>query len=371
MTREPHPPRERLLARFVLDFLPDPLVILDDRGRLIDSNVAAMGRERCDLPALFAAEEPEPAIAGFLAQLRANGRATRSLPGGDELPQPVLLEGFALEEHFIVLARDPASSALIEELQQSRRMETLGLMTARVAHDLNNLLTPILIIGKELRTELDTHGLAATLARDVESAASRAVNLVADLTGFARPRAPTVEIVSLNSVVSAMRPLLEVIAGKGVRLRLSFDERPTNVRVDRGRLEQALLNLATNSVNAMPHGGELSITTANVAIGHTGKPGGQSASYVVLVVNDTGIGMPEDVRTRAFDDFFTTRGETGGTGLGLTSVRHFVEQSDGMVALSSEVGRGTSVVIHLPQVVRSEPRGSLRPSPKRPSGGWR
>jgi signal transduction histidine kinase len=361
-----------LLGRFALESLPDPLVILAADGSWVDGNLAALAREHFDLPALFDVDAPEPAVAGFLAQLRANGRSSLSLPGSDEQQQqPVLLEGFALDEYFVVMARDPATSTLMEELQQSRRMETLGLMTARVAHDLNNLLTPIMIIGKELRTELDASGAVATLGRDIESAASRAVNLVADLVGFARPRASTVEIVSLNSVVSAMRPLLEVIAGKRVRLRMSLDERATNVRVDRGRLEQTLLNLAANSVNAMPHGGELSITTANVAIGQVGKPGGETTSQVVLVINDTGIGMTEDVRMRAFDDFFTTRADAGGTGLGLTSVRHFVEQSDGAISLSSEVGRGTSVVIHLPQASRSEPRSSLRPGQRRPPGGSR
>ena len=359
---------ERLLARFVMEHCSVPLVILDAAGRVVTSNLAAGADERCDLRELFAGMPEDVAATDFLEQLRAKGRATRALPALDELRAPLVLEGYALDDHFVVVARDQSARALLDELAQARRMETLGLMTARVAHDLNNLLTPILIICRELRTELDEQASSSLLARDVESAAARAVNLVGDLVGFARPRLPSTEVVSVSSVVSAMRPLMEVIMGKTVQLRLTLDERPTNVRVDRGRLEQALLNLVTNAVNAMPHGGELRITTANVITGQLGEAPHSRMAYVVLVVSDSGIGMTDDVRTRAFDDFFTTRSGRGGTGLGLTSVRHFVEESNGLIALTSELGKGTSVVIHLPLVSRTSFRRSIRPGSGPPSG---
>jgi signal transduction histidine kinase len=359
---------ERLLARFVMEHCSDPLVILDADGRVVTSNLAAGADERCDLRELFSSVPADAAATDFLEQLRATGRATRALPALDELQPPLHLEGYALADHFVVVARDPSARALLDELAQARRMETLGLMTARVAHDLNNLLTPILIMCRELRMDLDEHGSPSLLARDVESAAARAVNLVGDLVGFARPRLPSTEVVSVSAVVSAMRPLMEVLLGKAVPLRLTLDERPTNVRIDRGRLEQALLNLVTNAANAMPHGGELRITTANVTVGQLGDTLHSRMAYVVLVVSDSGIGMTDDVQTRAFDDFFTTRSGRGGTGLGLTSVRHFVEQSNGLIALTSEVGKGTSVVIHLPLVSRSGSRRSLRPGSKPPSG---
>jgi signal transduction histidine kinase len=359
---------ERLLARFVMEHCRVPLLILDAEGRVVTSNHAAGADERCDLCGLFAGVPQDAAVADFLEQLRATGRATRALPALDDLQPPLVLEGYAIGEHFVVVARDQSARALYDELVQARRMETLGLMTARVAHDLNNLLTPILIMCRELRTDLDGDGSTSLLARDVESAAGRAVNLVGDLVGFARPRLPATEVVSVSAVVSAMRPLMEVILGRTVQLRLTLDERPTNVRIDRGRLEQALLNLVTNAATAMPHGGELRVTTANVTVGQLGETPHHRMAYVVLVVSDSGIGMTDDIRMRAFDDFFTTRSGHGGTGLGLTSVRHFVEESNGLIALTSEPGKGTSVVIHLPLVSRSGLRRSLAPDSKPPSG---
>jgi signal transduction histidine kinase len=195
------------------------------------------------------------------------------------------------------------------------------------------------------------------LARDIEATAERASSLVKSVLGFARPRPWRVQPVTLSSVVSALRPLIELITGPEIKLVLALDERPLQVNVDRSQLEQAILNLISNARNAMPHGGELTITTTQASLGQHHGNEGLLSPHVVLIIHDTGVGMPDDVQRRAFDPFFTTRAASGGTGLGLTSVQQFVRENQGLIMLDSEAGRGTTVVVHLPRAEKESPAG--------------
>lgn len=350
---------EQLLARFVLELLPDPMLMLDPSGALLEANRAAREFEPCELQKLFSTTPREPSVDEFSKELERSGYAIRELPGVQVEPaRRFSLVGFALDDHFFVLVRNASDAALLErELHQYRRVRTLGLVTARFAHDLNNLLTPILLLSRELAETMPPHD-SLGLARELEATALRAVAMVKDVIEFTRPRTANLEILSVNSTIFALRPLISLLLGKAVTLRLSLDEGPTYVQANRSRFEQALLNLVTNAKAAMPHGGELTITTANVSTGHEHGGKGPRQSYVVIVLNDTGIGMTEGVRARAFDDFFSTRAARGGTGLGLGSVRQFVQDSAGLITIDSEVGRGTSVIIHLP---RTEPPRPLQP----------
>lgn len=372
MTSLTRSPLDSVLARFVLQHLEAPMLVLDGDGTIVETNRAMAELEDRELSALLSAPAASPLMAGFLAELRANGRAARELPAtrhdepgvlarqapSDPLRRPRLV-GVAIDEHMIVtLQSSTPSSTLEEELRQCRRMQTLGLMTARIIHDLNNLLTPILIFSRDLTEDRTLEAEARGLVRDLESAAQRAAALVKDVLEFARPRAPAVDTVNLNAVILAMRPMINLALGKNVTLRVSLDTGPTHVRVDRGRLEQTLLNLVNNAVSAMPHGGELCVATANVSVSPPHAEGAAPSAYVALVLNDTGIGMTDEVRARAFDAFFTTRSALGGTGLGLSSVREFVRDSAGLIQIDSEVGRGTSVIIHLPRVPREPARVS-------------
>lgn len=342
------------LSRFVLDHLPDPVLVLDTSGNIVESNRAARDGERySDISEPFQQREVPPSVASFLARLRATGHARLELGRRSSAPEqpPLELRGVAVDRYFIVtLERNAKVAALEGELRQFRRVETLGLLTARLVHDLNNLLLPILLFSRDLTSELEERGQNATLARDIEATAERAAWLVKSVLGFARPRPWRVQPVTLGSVVSALRPLMELITGPDIKLILALDEQPLQVNVDRSQLEQAILNLVSNAKNAMPHGGELTITSTQASLGQQHhERDGLLAPHVVLIVNDTGVGMTDDVQRRAFDPFFTTRAATGGTGLGLTSVQQFVRESHGLIMLDSEAGRGTTIVIHLPR----------------------
>lgn len=347
-----------VLSRFVLDHLPEPVLVLDTTGNIIQANRAARDGERySEIAEPFQQKELPPSVVSFLGRLRATGRAQLELGrrGAPEEQPPLKLQGVEVDRYFVVtLERNTRVAALEGELRHFRRVETLGLLTARLVHDLNNLLLPMLVFSRDLASELEERGQNATLARDIEATAERASSLVKSVLGFARPRPWRAQPVNLSSVISALRPLIELITGADINLVLALDERPLQVHVDRSQLEQAILNLVSNAKNAMPHGGELTLTTTQASLGQRHGDEGVLSPHVVLIVDDTGIGMPDDVQRRAFDPFFTTRAAGGGTGLGLTSVQEFVRENHGLIMLDSEAGRGTTVILHLPRAEKDK-----------------
>jgi signal transduction histidine kinase len=338
------------LSRFVVEHLSQPVFVLDPAGNVVAANRAADPDAHPDLTAPFRAETRDAEVVAFLECLRATGQASlENYPEWTSGGQPAFqLRGTALDGFFVVTVEPPRprSAPRESEQRQLRRLDTLGLLTARVAHDINNLLTPLLLLSRELVTDLEATGQNPTVAQEIELTAQRAACLLQSLLGFVRPTRNRTELLTLNTAVSEMRPLLDMLAGPDVQITLSVDDRPPKVQVDRVQLEQSLLNLVSNSIHAMPQGG-----TLRISVTHThAQPGNGSPSptHAVLVVDDTGCGMTPDVQQRAFDAFFTTRAAAGGTGLGLSSVQHFVKEHSGRITLDSEAGRGTRIAIHLP-----------------------
>jgi len=341
----------------VLDGFKEPLIVIDDQGTVVDANRAASAGSGLDLISLFGKVGDDPRLSAFLRELRVKDRHALEL----ELPasnvaRHFLLEGVVVDGKAVILARDRTEQQnQDEEVRQLRRMQALGLVTASVVHDFNNLMVPILCLSELLTKELDRSSPAASLAADVRFAAERAAALVRDIYTLTRAREASREPVDLSGVIKDLLPLIErMLAGK-VELCLGLEARLGNALVDRERLEHAILNLIANARDAMPHGGRLTITTANVAFvaDPANSDGSGAPSYVTLVVEDTGVGMTEAVRARVFDSFYTTK-EAGGTGLGLASVKRFVGESGGLIALHSEPGRGTLVTMHLPRIGRHE-----------------
>jgi len=361
MTQEGSYQRELVLPRFLLEGFSDPLVVLNEHGAVVDSNRPA--KEACgfDIVALFEQATDDPQVQEFLGQLRANGSATLELQrvmkkGG---VGQFVLKGVQVGAHAVVVLRDLTERrTLDEEVRQLRRMQSLGFVTASVIHDFNNLMVPIRCLSELLSKELQAESSAAALAAEVRFAAERAASLVRDVHVLTRARTSALEPLDLSAVILEMRPLVDRMLGGNIDLELALDERLGEAVLDRERLENAVLNLIANARDAMPHGGRLTISTANVAF--VGGPGDDDASsppgYVALIVEDSGIGMTEEVRARVFDRFYTTKhpGSGSGSGLGLASVQRFVTESGGLIALHSEPGRGTTITIHLPRVGRRE-----------------
>jgi signal transduction histidine kinase len=262
--------------------------------------------------------------------------------------------------------------ALADQLRQSQKMEAMGQLTGGLAHDFNNMLS--VIIGSLTLIKRRLARGEADVGKYVDSAleaADRAANLTHRLLAFSRRQPLAPQPVDVNKLVAGMSDLLRRTIGEQIRVETVLAGGLWRTRVDRGELENAILNLAVNARDAMADGGRLTIETANChlddtyASAHVEVPAGQ---YVLVAVTDNGCGMPPDVRAMAFDPFFTTKGVGKGTGLGLSQVHGFVKQSGGHVKIYSEPGDGTTIKLYLPRFHGTEQaameRSTDRPMPR-------
>jgi len=259
-----------------------------------------------------------------------------------------------------------------ERLRQSQKMEAVGQLTGGIAHDFNNLLTIILANLQLLDDELAPGSSSQQLATSATRAAVRGAELTRKLLVFARRQRLETQSLDVNELVSNMTTMLARTLGEHIRIDEVLTSNLPLVLADAGQLETALLNLAVNARDAMPHGGQLTIETSAVTITATADTldgGVEPGSYIVIAVSDSGVGMSAEVAAKAFEPFFTTKDAGKGTGLGLSMVYGFVKQSGGYVSLQSELGHGTTVTLFLPQSTRvqarklgsatdEEPRGS-------------
>jgi len=256
---------------------------------------------------------------------------------------------------------DETRSRLQEELQRATKMESIGRLAGGVAHDFNNILTAIVGNASIAMADLGSGHKCTPLLREVVKAAENASSLTRQLLSFARKQ-PVVPVpIDLNSVVANLRGMLARIIGEDVALRTELAEDIDAVKVDPGQLEQILLNLVVNARDAMPQGGELTISTANVELdAETNAHPGISlpGKYVALAMRDNGCGMSDEAKRHLFEPFFTTKPKGKGTGLGLAMVYGSVAQAGGSIAIESEIGKGTTVRIFLPRCDEA-PRSSL------------
>jgi signal transduction histidine kinase len=247
-----------------------------------------------------------------------------------------------------------------ERLAQAAKLEAIGRLAGGVAHDFNNLLT---VIIANATLVLDDLPPGAAMREDLEpilDAAERARNVTSQLLLYSRKQESRPEELRLDVVVEQFSRIASRLIGEHIRLRISHDPRVGTVRVDRTQLEQALMNLATNARDAMPHGGTLSVETRPPTpeeLAESGRLSGER--FVVLSVADTGVGIDLATREKIFEPFFTTK-DARGTGLGLAIVRSVVELARGHVLVSAEPEGGTRFTLLLPEV--SQPAPSTRAS---------
>ena len=229
-------------------------------------------------------------------------------------------------------------------------MEAVGQLAGGVAHDFNNILTGITGYVELVLAEVDDAGVRRDLEQ-IRQFADRAAGLTHQLLAFSRRQPLQMSAVNLNELVKATTAMIERLIGEDVELRFVPGDDLASVRAHSGQIEQVLMNLAVNSRDAMPDGGQLIIETLNVTLDrayasrHTAVGAGE---FVMLAVSDTGCGMDKEEHERAFEPFFTTKELGKGTGLGLSTVYGIVKQHDGNIWLYSEPGRGTCFKIYFP-----------------------
>ncbi|MCB5176927.1 PAS domain-containing protein [Microvirga lenta] len=241
-----------------------------------------------------------------------------------------------------------------EALRQAQKMEAVGQLTGGIAHDFNNLLTGIVGSLDLMQTRIAQGRTEAVerYAKAAMSSAQRAAGLTHRLLAFARRQPLAPRTVDTNKLVVSMEDLLRRTLGEAVQMEFVTAGGLWLTRCDPHQLESAILNLAINARDAMPDGGRLTIETCNTHLDHAYTalhPGVRPGQYVCVAVTDTGTGMPPEVIERAFDPFFTTKPLGQGTGLGLSMIYGFAQQSEGHARIYSEVGQGTTVKIYLPR----------------------
>jgi PAS domain S-box-containing protein len=257
------------------------------------------------------------------------------------------LLGFAKVIRDVTIAREAALALerTREQLHQSQKMEALGQLTGGVAHDFNNLLMVISAAVRALEKDSIEPEQLNTILREMRAALERGTDLTRQLLAFGRRDPLRSKIVDPAGRLNDMKGMLERSLRPDIKLKFSSPKDVWGIDVDPGQLDLAILNLTVNARDAMPKGGIVTIATQNVS-----EPGGD---FVQISVIDAGVGMPSEVRLRAFEPFFSTKEPGRGTGLGLSQVHGFASQSGGSVWIESEIGKGTTVRLLLPKADES------------------
>jgi PAS domain S-box-containing protein len=231
--------------------------------------------------------------------------------------------------------------ALEEQVRQTQKLESLGLLAGGIAHDFNNILAVIGanigLLGETAQAPEDRE-----LIEEVEGAVGRAASMTRQLLAFSRKQVTEPVVLDLNTAITDTRKMLRRMVGDDVVIATSLEPELGRVRIDPGHLVQVLMNLAVNARDAMAQGGTFTLTTRNVH--------GKAGDEVMISVADTGSGIPPGIKERVFEPLFTTKGIGKGTGLGLSVVHGIIDEAGGRIELRSEVGIGTTFEIYLPVV---------------------
>jgi two-component system, cell cycle sensor histidine kinase and response regulator CckA len=357
--------------RSLFDANPHPLIVYDrETLRFLAANTAAcalygytheemlsIGVREIQLPqdeALMreALNTPLPALThrGVWRQRRRDG----SVVEVDVTAHDVEFEGYSAR---LVLALDVTERRAAERavreaetrLRDVQRLEAVGRLAGGVAHDFNNLLTAILGNTDEILRDIPGEAPIRGQIEEIRQTAERAARLTRQLLAYGRRQVLRPQLLDINEIATSLEPLIRATAGDAVALELTLMNDLPRVLVDPQQIRQVLLNLVVNAAEAMPDGGTLRIETGvqDQAVTAGAVPL-QPGSYVRMVVEDTGSGMPPAIVERALEPFFTTKPQGLGSGLGLSTAYGIVRQSGGTLRLKSKPGDGTSVVVLLP-----------------------
>ncbi len=262
---------------------------------------------------------------------------------------------------FVAAMRDITQELRMEQqYHHAQKLESIGRLSGGVAHDLNNLLSPILGYGEMILEDSADSDPIREPVEEIVEAARRARDLVGQLLAFSRKQRLEFSPVNLNTLVRDFERLLRRMIPEDVSIEIVLGQDLPSILGDSGHLEQVVMNLAVNAQDAMPEGGRLTIRTKRVRLDETAALDLEevnSEPYVLLEVSDTGHGMDAATCEQVFEPFFTSKGLAGGTGLGLSTVYGIVKQHGGRVAIESEVGKGTTCRIFLPAVEDADQEG--------------
>jgi signal transduction histidine kinase len=333
-----------------------PFVVLTKHGGGIERNPTAAGLAKTlgNVALLERPFHPTTLVSVVQSSLRSRRRQYECKRLNDELEIRVNERTAELAAVNRQLLRQIEERERVETtLRQMQRLEAVGQLTSGVAHDFNNLLTVVLGNIGFLERDFAAHGIDGKSTQRLSymrSAAERGAKLTDQLLSFSRRQRLEPRSLDLNETVASMRDLLQSTMGGSIQIETSFNDELWPAMADPTQVELAILNLAINARDAMDVGGTLTVSTDNVTLGQPRYPEEPpSGDYVSVCVSDTGTGMSEAVRRKVFEPFFTTKEPGKGSGLGLSQVLGFAQQSSGGISLESLVGEGTRVHIYLPR----------------------
>ena len=361
--------RSETQVHTILESTADGILAVDSKGKVIKAN-----RRFADLwriPQSLMEGGDDNALLDFVLDQLSNPdtflKKVRALYKSDALDMDTLIfkDGRVFERYSSPMImeggvigrvwsfRDITEQRRLQQKRfQSQKMEAIGQLTAGIAHEFNNLLTSILGYSNLALMRLPSDSPLRRDLEQVERAGTRAAALTRQLLTFGRKYPQELKSINLNTIVLDMQRMLQPLLGSTIRLTASLDPALGIVIADPAQMEQIIMNMAVNARDAMPHGGELAIATANV---HLDKnlarrhPESVPGSYIRLTVSDTGVGMSDDVKARLFDPFFTTKEVGQGTGLGLATCIGIIKQTGGFIDVDSAPGKGTTFQVFLPQ----------------------
>jgi PAS domain S-box-containing protein len=364
--------RSERRLRTIFDAEPACVKLVSGDGTLLDMNRAGLAiigaRDRSDVigrPAVELVHPDDRAQYQRMHEAAYAGSPSRlefrvvGLTGDERwvdahaVPFDVIVEGREARAVISVTSDVTERKRLEEQLRHSQKMEAVGRLAGGVAHDFNNLLTVIQGFSALMLMRVqDRPDLAGELS-EIHKAAERAAQLTRQLLAFSRRQLLMPRVLDLNQIVAGMEKMLRRVVSEAIDVQIVSAPQLQPVKADPGQMEQLIMNLVVNASDAMPQGGRLTISTANVTLDaefvrrHQGSAAGH---YAALTVEDTGTGMAADVLARAFEPFFTTKELGKGTGLGLSTVYGLVKQSGGYITIDSIPGSGTKVTSYLPVV---------------------
>jgi PAS domain S-box-containing protein len=359
--------------RTLMENSPDAIVVYDEaNGRVQEANRAAQelyGYSSAELAALEHSALLAPTEGGGAEDPEGPGRLMRRADlhrSGRTIPVEVATTRVRLRGRDVAVetVRDvSARQRLEEDLRQACKLEAIGRLAGGVAHDFNNLLVPILNYGDFIRHRLEEFRSFCPEARwaeldeilafvhDMYEAGMSAAQLSRQLLSVSRKQVVSPEVISLAEAVRRVERLISRIASDDVVVATRVGEDVQPIKMDRGQLDQLLMNLCVNACDAMREGGALTLSVENAAISpEIAAALGlyRSGRYVRLEVEDTGSGISPTHLEQIFEPFFTTKERSSGTGLGLAIAAQIVEQAGGKIDVASEMGRGTTFTIHFP-----------------------
>jgi PAS domain S-box-containing protein len=364
-TGRTHPTEHRCFYRALAEGALDIITVVDEFGTIVYKSPSARQHLGYDPEALvgrnlfeFVHQDDVVRVRAALDEGRKNGTASAPIEHRIRHTDG-LWRTFESVGRFqpdgaggrigIIHSRDVGARKLLEaQVRQAQKMEAVGLSTGAIAHDFNNML--VVIAGYTSLLASDPSQTVREFAREMRMATDRATELTSQLLSFARASQIDEPSCDANEVIADFRPILDRMVGRDVHVSYALEAAPSNVPVTRSALDQVLINLAVNARDAMPAGGELTVTTSNEWRPRQIDVAAQLplVEHIVIRITDTGIGMAEDIKARIFEPFFTTKAPGRGTGIGLQTVHGIVTQAGGRIDVISAPGSGTTFRVLLP-----------------------